>query len=225
MTEFESKDPQGRAAPAKTLPPPQPAAPAPGSGPAGKTPPADAGEDSGALPPEGPPPANALPDLPCEACRDLIPLVQDGAASDASVQLVAQHIAHCRDCRAFWQAGAPAAAPDDGKVLSRIHRRLRLVLAAALAAGALVAFWLNTYAYRPEYSVVILPVVGALGCLLLRRRWYFAPPAVAALGFVWHLVATDGWQEPLVFAVGYGLLCLLGALAAKLLVYAFGKGD
>ena len=151
--------------------------------------------------------------------------MQDGAASDASVQLVAQHIAHCRDCRAFWQAGAPAAAPDDGKVLSRIHRRLRLVLAAALAAGALVAFWLNTYAYRPEYSVVILPVVGALGCLLLRRRWYFAPPAVAALGFVWHLVATDGWQEPLVFAVGYGLLCLLGALAAKLLVYAFGKGD
>ena len=225
MTEFESKDPQGRAAPAKTLPSPQPAAPAPGSGPAGKTPPADAGEDPGAAPPEGPPPANALPDLPCEACRDLIPLVQDGAASDASVQLVAQHIAHCRDCRAFWQAGAPAAAPDDGKVLSRIHRRLRLVLAAALAAGALVAFWLNTYAYRPEYSVVILPVVGALGCLLLRRRWYFAPPAVAALGFVWHLVATDGWQEPLVFAVGYGLLCLLGALAAKLLVYAFGKGD
>ena len=225
MTEFESKDPQGRAAPAKNLPPPQPAAPAPGSGPAGKTPPADAGEDPGEMPPEGPPPANALPDLPCEACRDLIPLVQDGAASDASVQLVAQHIAHCRDCRAFWQAGAPAAAPDDGKVLSRIHRRLRLVLAAALAAGALVAFWLNTYAYRPEYSVVILPVVGALGCLLLRRRWYFAPPAVAALGFVWHLVATDGWQEPLVFAVGYGLLCLLGALAAKLLVYAFGKGD
>lgn len=219
MTEFESKDPEGRAAPAKNLSPP------PDPGPAGKTPPADAGEDPGALPPEGPPPANALPDLPCEACRDLIPLVQDGAASDASVQLVAQHIAHCRDCRAFWQAGAPAAAPDDGKVLSRIHRRLRLVLAAALAAGALVAFWLNTYAYRPEYSVVILPVVGALGCLLLRRRWYFAPPAVAALGFVWHLVATDGWQEPLVFAVGYGLLCLLGALAAKLLVYAFGKGD
>ena len=219
MTEFESKDPEGRAAPAKNLSPP------PDPGPAGKTPPADAREDPGAAPPEGPPPANALPDLPCEACRDLIPLVQDGAASDASVQLVAQHIAHCRDCRAFWQAGAPAAAPDDGKVLSRIHRRLRLVLAAALAAGALVAFWLNTYAYRPEYSVVILPVVGALGCLLLRRRWYFAPPAVAALGFVWHLVATAGWQEPLVFAVGYGLLCLLGALAAKLLVYAFGKGD
>ena len=142
MTEFESKDPQGRAAPAKTLPSPQPAAPAPGSGPAGKTPPADAGEDPGALPPEGPPPANALPDLPCEACRDLIPLVQDGAASDASVQLVAQHIAHCRDCRAFWQAGAPAAAPDDGKVLSRILRRLLLVLCAALWAGALVAFWL-----------------------------------------------------------------------------------
>ena len=198
--------------------------------------PGEGGCAPGAVPPNGagpgqtvpePPaaPADPLPELPCDVCRDLIPLVQDGAASDASVRLVAQHIAHCPDCLAFWQAGAPPQTPDDGRVLSKIHRRLRLVLAAALAAGALVAFWLNTYAYRLEYSVVILPVVGALGCLLLRRRWYFAPPAVAALGFVWHLVATDGWQEPLVFAVGYGLLCLLGALAAKLLVYAFGKGD
>ena len=149
--------------------------------------------------------------------------MQDGAASDASVQLVAQHIAHCRDCRAFWQAGAPAAAPDDGKVLSRIHRRLRLVLAAALAAGALVAFWLNTYAYRPEYSVVILPVVGALGCLLLRRRWYFAPPAVAALGFVWHLVATDGWQEPLGVCGGVWAALPAGRAGRQTAVYAFGK--
>lgn len=49
----------------------------------------------------------ALPDLPCEVCRDLIPLVQDGAASPRSVQLVGRHIEHCESCRAFWQADAP----------------------------------------------------------------------------------------------------------------------
>src|SRR5699024_10765421 len=86
----------------------------------------------------------ALPDLPCEVCRDLIPLVQDGAASPRSVQLVGRHIEHCESCRAFWQADAPPPAPDDGRVLARIHRRLRLVQIAALAAGTLVGLWLTS---------------------------------------------------------------------------------
>ena len=87
----------------------------------------------GAVPPNGaglgqtvpePPaaPADPLPELPCDVCRDLIPLVQDGAASDASVRLVAQHIAHCPDCLAFWQAGASPQTPDDGRVLSKTLR-------------------------------------------------------------------------------------------------------
>ena len=214
MKESEREKSQSQARPAPEQPRPEPASPMPPD-PAGP----------------GQAPAAGLPDLPCDACRDLIPLVQDGAASDASVQLVAQHIAHCKSCLAFWQAGAPADAPDDGKVLSKIHRRLRLVLAAALVAGALVAFWLNTFAYRLEYSVVIMPAVGVLGYLLLRRRWYFAPLAVAALGFVWHVAAQDVsgplWHvpltEPLFYAAIYGILCLLGALAARLFAYAFGK--
>lgn len=217
MKESEREKSQSQALPTPEQPRPEPAPPTP--------PPAPAGP--------GREPAANLPDLPCDACRDLIPLVQDGAASDASVQLVAQHIAHCKDCLAFWQAGAPAAAPDDGKVLSKIHRRLRLVLAAALAVGALLAFWLNSFAYHLELDLVVLPVVGAMGYLLLRRRWYFAPLAVAVLGYVWHVAVRDVsgplWHAlltgPLGYAVIYGLLCLPGALAARLFAYAFGKED
>lgn len=200
----------------------------------------------GAVPPNGPEtgqavpeppaaPAYPLPDLPCEACRDLIPLVQDGVASDASVRLVAQHITHCPDCLAFWQAGAPPQTPDDGRVLSKIHRRLRLLQGAALVLGVLAAFWLGAFGthYRLEYSIVILPVAGVLGWLLLRRRWYCVPLIVTVLAFVWcALIQNIGgpwWHEhivgPLMYAAIYGFLCLLGALAAKLFAYAFGKED
>ena len=181
--------------------------------------PGEGGCAPGAVPPNGaeagqtvpePPaaPAAPLPELPCDACRDLIPLVQ---------------------------AGAPPQTPDDGRVLSKIHRRLRLLQGAALVLGVLAAFWLGAFGthYRLEYSIVILPVVGALGWLLLRRRWYCVPLAVAALGFVWHAllqgVGGPNWHVrivvPLVCAAIYGFLCLLGALAAKLFAYAFGKEE
>ena len=194
------------------------------------------GAEAGQTVPEPPAaPAAPLPELPCDACRDLIPLVQDGAASDASVRLVAQHIAHCPDCLAFWQAGAPPQTPDDGRVLSKIHRRLRLLQGAALVLGVLAAFWLGAFGthYRLEYSIVILPVVGALGWLFLRRRWYWVPLAVGVLGFLWHAllqgVGGPNWHVrivvPLLCAAIYSILCLLGALAAKLFAYAFGKEE
>lgn len=190
-------------------------------------------EASGAVPPPPAPAPDAanLPDLPCDACRDLIPLVQDGAASPVSVQLVGLHIAHCESCRAFWQSGATAAAPNDSQVLGKIRRRLQRLLIAALAAGALVGFWLNSFGYALQYSLIIMPVVGALGYLFLRRRWYFTPLGVALLGFVWHALVMDVagpvWHilitGLLMYAAIYTALCLMGMLAAKLFVYAFGK--
>lgn len=80
-------------------------------------------------------------------------------------------------------------------------------------------------------SLIIMPVVGALGYLFLRRRWYFTPLGVALLGFVWHALVMDVagpvWHilitGPLMYAAIYTALCLMGMLAAKLFVYAFGK--
>ena len=192
--------------------------------------PGEGGCAPGAVPPNGAEAGQTVPEPPAAPAAPLPEL-----PSDASVRLVAQHIAHCPDCLAFWQAGAPPQTPDDGRVLSKIHRRLRLLQGAALVLGVLAAFWLGAFGthYRLEYSIVILPVVGALGWLLLRRRWYCVPLAVAALGFVWHAllqgVGGPNWHVrivvPLVCAAIYGFLCLLGALAAKLFAYAFGKEE
>ena len=169
-----------------------------------------------------------LPDLPCDVCRDLIPLVQDGAASPTATEMVRRHMAHCESCLAFWQEGAPAqpAAPDDGRVLGKIYKRLRLLLFSALAAGALSGLWLMSYGFAGQFNLLIMPAVGAVGALLLRRRWYLTPLCVAVLGFVWHLsLENTGPVLGLIYAAFYGGLCLLGGVAAMLFRYAFGKEE
>lgn len=49
-------------------------------------------------------------DLPCDVCRDLMPLVRDGVASDASRRMVERHLAGCPACQAIWRGGGTAAA-------------------------------------------------------------------------------------------------------------------
>ena len=215
MTDFENTIPGGApaSAPAQSAPDSLPEQP-------GTAPQMQAAEDA--------PPGDNLPDLPCDACRDLIPLVQDGAASEISGRLVARHIAHCPACRAFWQSGAPANRPDDRKVLGKIHRRLRLLVAAAvvaaLTAGTLFGLWLMSFGFAGQFNLIVMPVVGAAGALLLRRRWYLTPLCVAALGFVWHFsLESTGPVLGLLYAAFYGGLCLLGGVAALLFRYAFGK--
>ena len=217
MTEFENTIPGGLPAPAPAQPAPDALPEQPGAAPRTQT-----AEDS--------PSGDNLPDLPCDACRDLIPLVQDGAASEISGRLVAQHIARCPACRAFWQSGAPANRPNDSKVLGRIHRRLRLLLAAvlvaALTAGTLFGLWLMSFGFAGQFNLIVMPVVGAAGALLLRRCWYLTPLCVAALGFVWHFsLESTGPVLGLLYAAFYGGLCLLGGVAALLFRYAFGKED
>mgnify|MGYP002547768194 CR=1 FL=1 len=37
----------------------------------------------------------------CEVIRDLLPLVQDGVASEASCRMVQEHLEECEACRTF----------------------------------------------------------------------------------------------------------------------------
>ena len=39
--------------------------------------------------------------ISCEICKDLIPLVKDGIASEDSVAAVEEHIKECENCKAL----------------------------------------------------------------------------------------------------------------------------
>ena len=77
----------------------------------------------------------------CGACRDLLPLVAEGMASDESIALTEAHLNACEDCRAelerIRETPAPVQLPLEGS-MRRAKRKLQrrkiisLVLAACL---------------------------------------------------------------------------------------------
>ena len=76
--------------------------------------------------------------LDCDVYMDLMPLVRDGAASEASRQALQSHLAGCGRCRALYDAlpAAPAAPDADAaQTLARLRRRARGALGARTRRG------------------------------------------------------------------------------------------
>ncbi len=184
--------------------------------------------------------------IPCEVCRDLAPLVQDGAASAGSAALVREHLQTCAGCRALFPdlAGAgetlPAPPPpDDGRVLRALRERINGLLLAFMAGGTLLG---NLVMFSPNFSVfflLIFPAVTGVACWLDSRLWRLTPLLACVMAFVPDylrlLGEAQGTLRPVrafVHAVRNGwllwavliVLCLLGALAARLFQYAV-KGE
>lgn len=177
--------------------------------------------------------------LPCEICRDLLPLVQDGVASPESEAAVRAHLQHCEACRAFWpEAGenpTPAPMPDDEKVVRKLRDRVNGWLVTFIVCGLI---W-GMASSRSNLAsgllfVLIFPFVSGFTYWMGGRVWRVIPPLAAALWAAFNLVGTRGYYVAgtegtrlwlfcaLAGAAVVAVLCLIGALAAALLKYAFG---
>lgn len=98
----------------------------------------------------------------CSVVRDLMPLCIDGAASEASREMVVKHVWECETCAkayAEMQGQLQASQPDDQSCLDEAARRLRrhrrnqrrllIALTALLTVAAVIAgFFAWNYAFN-----------------------------------------------------------------------------
>lgn len=171
-------------------------------------------------------------DIPCGVCLDLIPLVRDGVASEESVQLVLDHTAVCPSCREALGEEFRQEV-DDSKVLASIRRKLAHMGMMLLAAGIILGVVI-TESSAMFHNFLLMPAAGAMGYLLLKKRW---APGAGGGGPLDLSVAggerpgTGCWMganllvPPLFFAVIYMALTALGALIAALFTFAFQRGE
>lgn len=189
------------------------------------------------------PPAAAQTSLCCAVVQDLMPLVRDGVASAESEALVQAHLETCADCRALWDslpaAGTAPAQPDDAAVLKTVRTHVRLWLLVVVVVGLALGMAVLNSGRATGLIFVIFPLTCGIACWFDDVIWKLIPilaGGIAAIAFLPGFVST--WQAStflealsayltgasmpvLVLAV----LCLLGALAARLLRYAVkGKG-
>lgn len=170
-------------------------------------------------------------EISCGICADLLPLVEDGVASEDSRRAVEQHLAHCPSCRRLAGDLSPLPPPNDRRILSAIRRRLAFIALALVLGGALLGAGISG-GNGMFYNILLMPFIGAVGLLAFGKKSLLVPPGVFAVVFVWTVVRDSiesslavGLTGGVFFGMIYAVLCALGVLAAALLRFALRKEE
>ncbi|MDD3192378.1 MAG: zf-HC2 domain-containing protein [Oscillospiraceae bacterium] len=160
----------------------------------------------------------------CGVVQDLLPLVQDGVASEESCRLVREHLAECTDCQML--SAAPVKLPDeklDRRLVAAVRKAFFRVGMGLLLIGGLTGVVL-TDSMGVFYNFILMPVLGMLGYWLLGKKSLFVPLGIFLLGYL-SQIPKMGFAAPFPYAFLYGLFCAIGLGMGFLFRYAFGKEE
>lgn len=168
--------------------------------------------------------------LTCDICIDLMPLVQDGVASNDSVAAVEEHLKHCPECRALYEGQIPQPS-DSSQLLKRIQQKLQIFIGMILMFG--VFFGLSLTASSEQFlNVWIMPVIGCIGYYLFRWKGIYITPCLL---LITHLITnTFGMIRGteyldiltlVMWTAIYAFFSTIGAVIAGLIHFGLRKED
>ena len=166
--------------------------------------------------------------ISCDMCIDLMPLVQDGVASDDSRNAVLRHLQECPDCRALYEGEIPAPSKSH-ELLGKVQRRAQLFSAMVMMVGIFYGLML-TAGSELFLNVIIMPIIGGLGYYLFRWKGLYIVPSLL---LVTHIVTNylglgSEVLEPMGLFMWTAIYCgvaLVGFVIAALLHFVFKKED
>ena len=166
--------------------------------------------------------------ISCEMCRDLMPLVRDGAASEDSREAVLEHLETCPDCRSLYERDLPVVHSGE-QIFQKVKRKVQVFAGMLLMFGILFGLSL-TAGSSIFYNVVLMPAIGAVGYFLFRGKALYVLPVLLTLThFVTNLAGMGKEQldlySLLVWSGLYSLFALLGVVIAALLHFVFRKEE
>lgn len=173
--------------------------------------------------------------ITCDICEDLMPLVVDHVASEDSKRAVQMHWKECNDCREKYSDwNGVEKAVDDNKVLSKLKRKIYSMGILTIVFGLLLGIVLVD-SNGVFYNFIIMPLVGGIGYLLLKQRWYYGTIGIMVVVYLYGLVQGileikyEGeslglyFQYPLFYTIMFGILTVVGVAIAALLTYGLKR--
>ena len=170
--------------------------------------------------------------ISCDICKDLMPLVKDGIASEDSCLAVKEHVKECEACKVLYENEATELMepnPDLERELGRLKRRIQIFSAMLLMFGVFFGLSL-TASEEMFYNSLIMPVIGALGYVIFQwRAVYQVPLLLLVMQCLINFFGLARGMEYMPFVailmwVGlYSVFVELGVLVAGLLHFAFQK--
>lgn len=167
-------------------------------------------------------------EISCDMCMDLMPLVNDGVASDDSRKAVEQHISKCEQCKSFYEDNG-SRETDSEKAFSKLLGQIRSFSLLLLIFGIFFGLGL-TAGEDMFYNSVIMPLIGVVGYMVFKWKAIYIVPlllfAADLLMFIPQLFAGAGWTDfysLMLWTSIYCILVILGVIISWLLHFAFRK--
>lgn len=172
--------------------------------------------------------------LKCPIISDLIPLVKDGVASENSRKLVFAHIQECESCKKeyelFHSNGREVVLKDE-TIIRAMKRTVWFTQLVVLFVGACIGIAF-TNSIEMFYNFIIMPCIGVLSYIRLKKKAYLAALVVFILTYVWQTISllseASSWDVLIlggafIYSAIYAALVLFGVAIAFLLGYAFNE--
>lgn len=161
-------------------------------------------------------------------CIDLMPLVQDGVASEDSRNAVLQHLQGCPDCRALYEGEVPAPS-NTKEILTKVQRKARIFSAMIMMFGIFYGLIL-TAGNGIFMNVLIMPIIGGIGYYLFRWKALYIVPTLLFVTHIFTNALGLGGEvlEPMGLFMWTAIYCgvaLIGFVIAALLHFVFRKED
>ncbi len=166
--------------------------------------------------------------ITCEMCVDLMPLVQDGVASEDSRNAVLQHLQECSDCRALYEGEIPAPS-NTNELFRKIRRQSQIFFSLVMMFGIFYGLML-TAGNGIFQNIIIMPIIGGIGYYLFRwKGLYIVPTLLLVTHFITNALGLGGeyldLSGLLMWTLIYCGFALVGFLIGALLHFAFKKED
>lgn len=172
--------------------------------------------------------------ISCDVCMDLIPLAKDGIASEDSRLLVEEHIKTCASCKLLYLGEEQLDSQMDDKIIVRkIKKQISYFLLTLVLLGTILGMLL-TNSMNMFYNALIMPAVGGLGYLALKKRTAWLPLGLFCFTFLWqslqfYFIEGIGSgifasiQMSFFYSGSYTFFSIIGIAIAWLLQYAFRR--
>ena len=172
--------------------------------------------------------------ITCDICKDLMPLVKDGIASEDSRLAVEEHVKECEECKKMFGETAEQSLVPNVELeeeFGKLKRKLQIFSAILMMFGVFFGLSL-TASQEMFYNSLIMPVIGVLGYVIFRwKAVYQVPLLLLVMQLLINFLGLARGMEYLavievVMWVGiYTIFVELGVLVAGLLHFAFKKGE
>lgn len=170
--------------------------------------------------------------ISCDMCKDLIPLVKDGIASEDSCLAVKEHVKTCEACKKLYESETtePSELNMDLELeLGKLKKKLQIFSTVLMMFGVFFGLSL-TASDEMFYNSLVMPVIGALGYVIFRwKAVYQVPLLLLIMQCLINFLGLARGMEYMPFVailmwVGiYTIFVELGVLVAGLLHFAFQK--